>query len=81
MKPFNLIPVPGNADGKTCDSIRIENGRDALATVWRDGSITFNPKIDYFYEEVEAFLKIGYMFSTFFNNIKSPESVLSDYEV
>lgn len=71
MKNFQILPVPGNTEDKILSSLHVRDSNKDFAIIWSDGKITFVPSIDYYFEEVEYLIKIGSMFYTFFNNLKT----------
>lgn len=70
MKNFQIIPVPGN-DENLKQSLHVRNNNKDFAIIFSDATITFNPQMDYLLEDLDYLIKIGSMFYTFYNNLKT----------
>ncbi len=74
MKNFKIIAAEEvYEDGKleSLASLKISEGKKHYATIWADNTITFNSEIDFGVEDVEFFLRVASMYTTFFNNLKN----------
>ena len=74
MKNFKLTAIPGDTEDKIHPAIEISfttHKKKVFAKIYADNTITFNPELDYSFDELEYFLRIGNMFYTFYNNLKT----------
>ena len=69
MQPFKLTALKQSEE--SAPSIRVYSrfSMTKLATLWGDGTITFNPEIDYDVEEVKAIYGLQEHFFTIWNAI------------
>lgn len=78
MTPFRLTALKQSDESAPSIRVYSRSSMTKLATLWGDGTITFNPEIDYEKEEVKAISELQEHFFTIWNAIIEKDEEIRD---
>lgn len=81
MAPFLLTATRATRESAPSVKIHTRNNKTLLATLGGEGTITFNPAIDYEPEEVKAICQLQEHFFTIYNSIIEKDEEISKLEL